>query len=82
MSITIDELRKKVNGFRSITPWENVEVRKAYHIPTLLNLPRRDIVILSKDNSEASYRKIGSEEVRKMKRTSLFAKFLVKRKKF
>jgi hypothetical protein len=81
---TISELKEKADTLKSVTPWENVEVNSVYHIPPLVTLERREIVILSKKGNSATYRRVGDKEQkeRKLMKSSVYAKFLVKRKKF
>jgi hypothetical protein len=81
---TVSELKEKIDKLRSITPWESIEVNKVYHVPPLVTLERREILILTKDGDSATYRRIGDKEQkeRTMMKSSVFAKFLVKRKKY
>jgi hypothetical protein len=81
---TVSELKEKIDQFRSVTPWESIEVNKVYHVPPLVTLERREIFILSKEGDSATYRRIGDKEQkeRTMMKSSVFAKFLVKRKKY
>lgn len=79
---TIEELKNALASVPSSTPWEDVKVKTLYHIPTLLNLSRRDVIILKKDDEKATYRKIGDTEERVMNRHSLFAKVMVKKRTF
>lgn len=81
---TVSELKEKIDKLRSITPWESIEVNNVYHIPPLVTLERREIFILTKDGESATYRRIGDKEQkeRTMMKSSVFAKFLVKRKKY
>ena len=81
---TVSELKNQIDNIRSMTPWEKVEVNAIYHIPPLVTLERREILILSKEGDSATYRRIGDKEQRErtMAKTSVYAKFLVKRKKY
>jgi hypothetical protein len=81
---TVSELKEKIDKLRSVTPWESIEVNKVYHVPPLVTLERREIFILAKDGDSATYRRIGDKEQkeRTMMKSSVFAKFLVKRKKY
>lgn len=81
---TVSELKEKIDKLRSITPWESIEVNNIYHVPPLVTLERREIFILTKDGESATYRRIGDKEQkeRTMMKSSVFAKFLVKRKKY
>ena len=81
---TVSDLKERINDVRCVTPWENVEVNSVYHIPPLVTLERREILILTKDGDSATYRRVGDEEnkERTMAKTSVYAKFIVKRKKY
>lgn len=81
---TVSELKNQIENIRSMTPWEHVEVNAVYHIPPLATLERREIFIISKKEDSATYRRIGDTEQkeRTMAKTSVYAKFLVKRKKY
>ena len=84
MAKSIQDIKDKIALLRSVTPWEEIEDGAIYHIPPIYTLQRRDIRILSIKGDSASYRRIGdtNQEPRTMFKTSVFAKFLVKRKKF
>ena len=81
---TVSELKEKIDNLKSITPWESIEVNTIYHIPPLVTLERREIFILTKKGDSATYRRIGDKEQKEptMMKTRVFAKFLVKRKKY
>ena len=81
---TVSELKEKIDKLKSATPWESIEINTVYHVPPLVTLERREIFILTKGGDSATYRRIGDKEqkVRTMMKTSVFAKFLVKRKKY
>lgn len=81
---TVQDLKAQIATLRSVTPWDEVEANKTYHIPPIITLDRREILVLSKQDNTATYRRIGDKEQteRTMHKTSVFAKFLVKRKKF
>ena len=81
---TVSELKNQIDNIKSVTPWESIEVNAVYHIPPLVTLERREIFIISKEGDSATYRRIGDEEQkeRTMAKTSVYAKFLVKRKKY
>lgn len=82
--ITISELKEKIDNVRAATPWETVEVNTIYHIPPLVSLKRREVLILTKNRNSATYKRVGDKEQveRTMFKTSVFAKFLIKRKKY
>ena len=81
---TVSELKEKIDKIKSVTPWESIEVNSVYHVPPLVTLERREIFILTQEGDSATYRRIGDKEQkeRTMMKTSVFAKFLVKRKKY
>lgn len=79
---SIKDLKSEFSKLRCVTPWEQIEVDKIYHIPPLVSLERRDIMIISKSGNEATYRKLGEKDERKMHSSSVFARFIVRRKKF
>lgn len=81
---SIQDLKEEFLTIKSVTPWTNVEVNAVYHIPPLINLDRRDIMILSKKDNNATYRRIGDTQQieRTLHKDSVFARFIVKRKKF
>ena len=81
---TVSELKEKIDKIKSVTPWESIEVNSVYHVPPLVTLERREVFILTKEGDSATYRRIGDKEQKKrtMMKTSVFAKFLVKRKKY
>ena len=84
MKRSVQELKEELQKIKNITPWENVEVNKIYHISPIISLERRDVMILSKTPDEAVYKRVdgnGNAEG-KMHRTSVFARFLIERKKF
>lgn len=81
---TVQELKEEIAPLRAITPWENIKANEVYHIPPIITLERREIIILSKEKDKAVYHRIGDTDKknREMHRTSVFAKFIVKRKKY
>ena len=84
MKRSVQELKEELQKIKSITPWEEVEVNRIYHISPIISLERRDVMILTKTADEATYRRVDGDDEKegKMHRTSVFARFLVKRKKF
>ena len=80
----LEEMKDQLVLLKSITPWEDVKENEIYHIPPIGALSRRKVLILSKEDDKASYRKLGGTEQdeKVMYRTSVFAKFLVKERKF
>ena len=81
---SVQELKEELQKIKSITPWEQIEVNKIYHIPPIISLERRDIVFLSKTENEGIYKRVdgGDETEGKMHRTSVFARFLIRKNKF
>ena len=81
---TVQDLKDQIATLKSVTPWEEIEENKVYHIPPIITLERREIMVLSKNDKTATYRRIGDieQKERTMYKTSVFAKFIVKRKKF
>jgi hypothetical protein len=84
MKRSVQELKAELQKIKSITPWEEIEVNRIYHIAPIISLERRDVLITSKDTDEATYKRVDTNDEKegKMHRTSVFARFLVKRKKF
>lgn len=81
---TIVEFKSEIASLKSVTPWEEVKNDTIYHIPPIITLERRDIRIIKKCGDSATYCRVGDKEQteRKMFKTSVFAKFLVKKKKY
>lgn len=81
---SVQELKSELQKLAHHTPWEKIEVGETYHIPPIISLERRDILILDKDEDYISYKRIDDIEKKesKMHRTSVFSRFLVKRKSF
>lgn len=84
MAKTIREIMKASNGLRPVTPWEEVKVNDVYHIPPIASLKRREVTILTKNDDSATYSKNGEPTSGEatMHKTSVFAKFLVKKKDY
>jgi hypothetical protein len=84
MKRSVQELKTELQKIKSITPWEEIEVNRIYHIAPIISLERRDVLITSKGTDEATYKRVDTDDEKegKMHRTSVFARFLVKRKKF
>ena len=81
---SIQELKEELQKIKSITPWEDIEVNHIYHIAPIISLERRDVLILTKTADEATYRRVDGDDDKegKMHRTSVFARFMIKRKSF
>ena len=84
MKRSVQELKTELQKIKSITPWEEIEVNRIYHIAPIISLERRDVLITSKGTDEATYKRVDTDDEKegKMHRTSVFARFLVKRRKF
>ena len=84
MKRSVQELKEELQKIKSITPWENIQVNRIYHIAPIISLERRDIIITSKTDDEATYKRVDNNDDKegKMHRTSVFARFLIMRKKF
>jgi hypothetical protein len=81
----IQELKEELQKIKEITPWSEIEVNHIYHIPPIISLDRREVMIVDKTDSEAKYIRVDSGENSKegkMHRTSVFARFLIKKKSF
>ena len=81
---SVQDLKAQITTLKSITPWDLIEANAVYHIPPIITLERREILVLTKDDEKATYRRIGDKDQkeRTMFKTSVFAKFIVKRKKY
>ena len=79
---TVQDLKDKLAKYKNIMRWEEISPNVVYHIPPIVNVERKDILVLSKNDENIEYRKIGdaSQTKRTMHKTSICAKFIVKRK--
>ena len=84
MKRSVQELKEELQKIKSITPWEDIQVNRIYHISPIISLERRDIIITGKTADEATYRRVDNNDDKegKMHRTSVFARVLIMRKKF
>ena len=84
MKRSVQKLKEELQKIKSIVPWSEVEENRIYHIPPIISLERRDVVILTKDDNEATYKRVDVDDNKegKMHRTSVFARFMIKRKTF
>ena len=82
--MTIKDFKNKVTKLKPVTPWENINIQTVYHIPKLMALQPRDLLIIKKEGDTIHYIRLGDKTKKQcqLKKTSVFAKFLVKRKKF
>jgi hypothetical protein len=81
---SIQELKTELQKLPSVTPWDEIQANEVYHVPPLISLERRDLLILNKDGKKVTYKRIGDTEQkeRTMYDSSVFARFLVKRRKY
>jgi len=81
---SIQELKSELQKLPSVTPWDEIKANEVYHVPPLISLERRDLLILTKDGKKVTYKRIGDTEQkeRTMYDSSVFARFLVKRRKY
>lgn len=81
---SIKDLKGELQKVKHITPWSEIKENEIYHIPPLITLERRDVKIISKREKEATYKVIGdtASTERTMHDSSVFARFLIKRKKY
>lgn len=81
---TVKDMKTELQKIPSIIPWEKVEVNKIYHIPPIISLKRREIIITDKDDNSAKYRRVDGTETQEgvLHKTSVLARFLVVRKKY
>lgn len=80
-----EELKGKWKLVEAITPWEKIKFNTKYHIPPVLGLKRRDIMITSISKEELSFKRVDGEsenETGKFHRTSVFAKCMIEIKEF
>jgi hypothetical protein len=81
---SVQELKGELQKLKSVIPWSEVKPNEVYHVPPIISLERRDLYIISKTKDTATYRRVGDTEQkeRTMHETSVFARFLVKKKKY
>ena len=85
MNNSIQRLKAQLRNIKHATPWEDVKAGEVYHIPPIVNLERRDIEVIAKEQLSLTYKRVDDTplaETRVMHKTSVFSRFLVKRKKF
>jgi hypothetical protein len=82
--IELEAFKESMKKHKAITPWDSIEVNCVYHIPPIKSLSRRDVLIMEKDNDTIKYKRIDDTEKKEgnMARTSVYAKVMVKRKKY
>ena len=78
------DIKDKLQQMKPITPWEEIKENGVYHIPQISTLERRELLILKKDDEGAKYKRIDDKEKKEstLHKSSIFARFLVKRKKY
>lgn len=81
---SLQELKVELQKLKSVIPWNEIKADETYHVPPIISLERRDFYIIKKYKDKATYRKIGDTEnqERTLHESSVFAKFLVKRKDY
>jgi hypothetical protein len=80
----INEVKNILRNVNSITPWNTIKSGDILHIPPIISLERRDIVILEKYDNELSYKRIDVSSVNeeKLHKSSIFAKIMIRKKSF
>lgn len=54
---TVQDLKDKLAKYKNIMRWEEISPNVVYHIPPIVNVERKDILVLSKDDENIEYRK-------------------------
>ena len=81
-------VRSKATELRKIKhhiALEDLEVNKTYHIPPIITIERMDIQILNIDGENIKFKRVDStidNEEKIMKKSSILARFLVKKMKY
>ncbi len=80
----LEAFKQQMKQHSAITPWDEVKVNAVYHIPPIKSLSRRDVIILEKKENSIKFKRIDDTEKKEgdMARTSVYAKVMVKRKKY
>lgn len=80
----LEAFKNQIKRYKPITPWDALEVGAAYHIPPIKTLSRRDVIILEKTADTLKYKRIDDTEKKEgnMAKTSVYAKVMIKRKKY
>ena len=80
----LKEFKEQMTPYLGITPWEEIKVGDTYHIPPILTLERRDVKVMEKDTTSLLCVRVddGKKNELKMQKTSVYAKVLVKKRKF
>lgn len=75
----VTKLQEMLEDTPRMTPWENIEVGKVYHLPRLGKIKRMNILIEEKDETTATYKVLGNtkDEQFTMHKTSVFARVAV-----
>lgn len=78
----IQENKDALNKIKHHIAWDTIEVGKVYHIPPILTIKRMDIQITSKEEDTLKFKLLNGtdKEEKTMHRTSIFARFLVKKR--
>lgn len=80
----LKQFKEHMTPYSGITPWEEIKVGNTYHIPPIHSLERRDVTVTEKTNTSLGCVRIddGKKTELNMQRTSVYAKLLVKKRKF
>lgn len=81
---TLQDLKAQLQSFPRMIEWEEVHVGETYHIPRILSLEPRDLKIVNKNQDKAEYQRMDSNKDPQgwFHKTSIFAVFLVKKRKY
>lgn len=81
---SLKDVKEELLKISRVTPWDEIKKGDLLHIPPIVSLERRDILVMEKDKDELVYRRVDKDdkESLKMHRTSIFSRFVVKRRKF
>lgn len=80
----IIEMGNRLRELPHITPWEKIRVGGVYHVPPLLLESSKDIAIVKKDDSWASFIILGEKNstTLRMPNDCVIARFLCERRPF
>jgi hypothetical protein len=81
----IQENKDALNKIKHHLKWEELEVGGKYHIPRIMTINRMDIVVTSKGEDSLKFKLLNSTTdttEKTMHKTSIFARFLVKKRRY
>jgi hypothetical protein len=81
----IKKLRDKVALIKSIpykTKWDDIYEGDVLHIPKLLSIQRKDVVVVKKTDDTVTYKVVGKEGNKTFSRTSIYAHLITKKLTF